>query len=819
MKKFSFLFSLLIVSLIIFSLFTFQFTSVYAQESEIIYVAFIWNQHQPLYKDNLTGQYRLPWVRFHAAKDYYQMAAILEKYPLVHQTFNLTPSLLVQILDYTEGSEDYYQIISYKKSSQLEMHEKKFIEDNFFQCTIPWREKVNPQFENYKRLRLKIGEKEKLTDQDYLDIVCFYNLAWIDPEIIEKDEKLLKIYNKGGDFTDSDRLYILKVQKDIIEKVIPVHKRLQDKGQIEIISTPFYHPILPLLIDTDFAKRCNEFISMPAARFSYPEDATVQVEKAVKLNEELFGSHLSGLWPSEQAVCPEMIPILAEAGINWIVTDEVMLEKSLGIDLRDEKNNLIHPEILYKPYQVVYNGKKVYAVFRDKEISDRMCVQYGQMDGKGAAQDLLKRIKDASGSLKKNKGPHLITIALDGENAWENYPDDKRTFLNEFYRLVSGEKSIKLVTVKEYLNKFSPEEKIENFATGSWNNSSLERWIGSPAKNKAWDLLAMTRKDLTLALLKNKYSSFEIDKAKESLYMAEGSDWCWWFDSMPYSQSKQFDELLRLHLKNVYKALNLSVPNVLDSPILDEFVKAPEIKAAGKAVFFLNDDPEDELIKGLYKYPTDGSFYPYKDYFELKKYEIFDEGEKYIFRITVGKIYNIWNAPLGFSHQLVNIYISTGSDSGKTASFKPGPNITFDPSHPWNFYIRACGWKENCLLYRLNGNSNNMTLQNLSKYLEVTSDAKDNTITIAVDKGAFPKSGIQWHYVILAAYESTAGYDFYRLVNPKVSGWFFGGGKTNSPFILDYLSPQGRDEFKMLTDYEAKEAGRSIVLYPVEVKL
>ena len=788
-----------------------SFTLSFAKDDDTIYVAFIWNQHQPLYKDNITGEYFLPWVRFHAAKDYYQMAKLVENYPAIHQTFNLTPSLLIQIQDYVNGSKDYYQKISLMNPKNMTEKEKKFIENNFFQSTIPWRESVKPQFENYKKLRIKIGNKEKLTDQDYNDIICFFNLSWIDYEIIDNDKKLREIFNKDGNFTNDDRLYILKMQDEITKKVIPIHRKLQDEGRIEVILTPFYHPILPLLIDTDIARRCNPEITLPDIRFRYPKDAYMQVKKAVDLNKELFGCGLNGMWPSEQAVCPEIIPIMKKNGINWIVTDETMLEKTFNIPLRDEKKNLLHPELLYKPYVAEYKGSKVYVVFRDKEMSDRMCVIYGQMDGKDSAKDFLNRIKSAKESLKKYKGPHLITIALDGENAWENYPDDKRTFFNEFYKMVSKEKKIKLVTPKEYFEKFHPKDKIMELATGSWNNGSLERWIGSPNKNKGWDLTALTRKDLENFISSKKYSKKQISDAFESMYMAEGSDYCWWFDSMPYSQSKQFDDLLRMHLKNVYIALGEKYPEYLDMPILEEVTKLPEIQVPDKPVFTYNDNPDDELVCSAYEYPTEGCFYPHKGYFEINKYEVFETPQKYIFQLTLGTIYNIWNAPLGFSHQIVNIYISTGEAKGRINTYKTGANVTFDPKHPWNYFIKVTGWPQNNLFIKSNGD-------NFTKQMEVTSDSKNKTITIAIDKKTIPEDLPQWQYVMVGGFESTAGYDNYRMVNSKVTGWFFGKGKTNCPYVLDYLSPKEKNKKEILTDFQEKENGKQVVLYPIKIK-
>ncbi|MFH0803366.1 MAG: glycoside hydrolase family 57 protein [bacterium] len=549
-----------------------------------LYIAFIWNQHQPSYKDSITGRYTQPWVRLHCVKDYYPMAAILGEYPLLHQTFNLTPSLVLQIEDYVRGARDEHFLLSRKNPEALSTGEKKFLLQNFFAIPRVAREGSQPAFVRLMELKEKAETSPaKFTAADFMDLQILFNLAWIDTTLFNGDEALQALLAKGKGYTEAEKARVLEKHLDIMKKTLALHRELAEKGQIELVTTPFYHPILPLLIDTDSARRECPAVPLPAARFAHPEDARIQVERAVVFHHRVFGEDPAGMWPSEQAVSPGIIPLLADQGIQWAVTDEQILGQSLEISLRGASRppkkqdqvyvtgnagpTLKEPDVLYRPYRAVSGKSSLAFLFRDQFLSDLIGFEYSKHSGQEAAGDLLERLRAARAAMKGDKGPHLVTIALDGENCWEHYPEDKEVFLRTLYGEISKDGGFRLVTAKEYLDKFQPEDEIEHLATGSWVSGNLLRWIGSPGKNRAWELLALVRKALP-GLCRGVGDKKKIRDAWEALYTAEGSDYAWWFDTMEYAYSTKFDDLYRLHLRNVYRSLGKEPPQILSEPIL-----------------------------------------------------------------------------------------------------------------------------------------------------------------------------------------------------------------------------------------------------------
>jgi alpha-amylase/alpha-mannosidase (GH57 family) len=544
---------------------------------EPLYVAFIWNQHQPLYKDPLKGEYQLPWVRLHGSKDYYQMAAYLKTYPNIHQTFNLTPSLILQIQDYAQGAQDQYRKLSGIEPKKLQNEDKNFILKHFF--SVPRAAKTGRILE----LENQVTTHQELNPQELLDLQLLFNLAWIDPSLIKADARLSALKRRDRNFNLKNKNYVLDYQAKIMQAILSLHKTLARKGKLELIITPYYHPILPLLINSQCALRCTPEAPMPNVIFAHPEDAVAQVQKAQKQHRDVFGTTAKGLWPSEEAVSEETIPLLARQNLSWIVTDESILSKTLQVPLRGKtrvptkeessrlyvtgtaSSELLHPEILYQPYKVTIQNQSLTVLFRDEYLSDLIGFEYSKYTGEKAAQDLLARLHHIKETLKGSQ-PHLVTLALDGENAWEFYPEEKEVFFKTLYENLNHNPEIKLVTVSEYLKAHPPVNTLTHLATGSWNMGNLERWIGSPSKNKVWELLTEVRK--TLITEQNKVDSTNKNKAWEAFYAAEGSDFPWWLDSQPYEQAEPFDELFRLHLSNVYKFMKLEVPAFLKESIL-----------------------------------------------------------------------------------------------------------------------------------------------------------------------------------------------------------------------------------------------------------
>jgi len=561
------------------------------KKQDRLYVTFIWNQHQPMYKDPYTGTYKLPWVRLHGVKSYYPMVAFLGDYENIRGVFNLTPSLLQQVRDYERGMRDEYFLISEKPAEKLTNEDKQFVIKNFFVYPKMARIGKQPAFKRLRQLKRKSkkGIKE-FTDNDWRDIQLLHNLAWINPVLRDGDKKLFAITQKSGNYTENEKKYVLDYHIKIMNKIIPCHKNMQKKNKAEIITTPYYHPILPLLIDNYAAKRCTPEMKLPEKRFQHPEDARYHVKKALQQYKDLYGRSTTGMWPAEQAVSLEIIPILSKEKIKWIVTDESILGKSLNMKLRDDSKktekkktkdeiyvtgnaseNLMRPDILYRPWQVNTPEGDLVVFFRDQFLSDKVGFAYSNDGGENGAKDLISRLEGIKTSLKEKRGPFIVTIALDGENCWENYPDDSRTFFRTLYGQLDKRDDIVLTTPRDFLKMMKKKREhipsLKTLATGSWNDGNLDRWIGSPSKNKAWDYLYMVREDLVKNQDKTK-SDEKKSAAWESLYIAEGSDYAWWFDSMGYYSAKHFDELYRLHLRNVYLNLGIKPPGYLNKMII-----------------------------------------------------------------------------------------------------------------------------------------------------------------------------------------------------------------------------------------------------------
>jgi alpha-amylase/alpha-mannosidase (GH57 family) len=542
-----------------------------------LYIAFVWHMHQPYYRDDTTGSSILPWVRMHGIKDYYDMPALLADFPDIHQTFNLVPSLLKQIQDYVENdATDKSLALTLKPASELDQEDKMYLLRNFFMAN--WDTMIKPYpvyWQLLDRRGYSVSPNDLLnavryyTTRDYLDLQVWFNLTWFDPLFKNNDPFLKGLVKKGSGFTENEKALLVRKQREVMALIIPEYKRLAEIGRVELTTTPFYHPILPLLYDTDLAKAAIPDIHLPAKRFSHPEDAKVQIDRAMAYHEKLFGSRASGMWPSEGSVAEEIVPLIADAGIQWIGSDEGVLARSLGIHIdRDFAGVMKNPEVLYKPYRVGKGDKRLSMVFRDHTLSDLIGFVYTKWDYKNAVHDLIDRLHRVRRGL--SGGPHLVSIILDGENAWEYYQNDGRDFFLYLYERLSGEQGLRCVTVGEFLKANPAQTDIEHLHAGSWINSNYRIWIGHEEDNRAWDLLTQTREALTEYVSQNGDAD-KAAKAWEEIYIAEGSDWCWWYGDDHFSENdEEFDLLYRTHLMNVYRIIGLDVPDELQISILRE---------------------------------------------------------------------------------------------------------------------------------------------------------------------------------------------------------------------------------------------------------
>ena len=552
--------------------------------SHPLYVAFIWHQHQPLYKSreadsDAWGQYRLPWVRLHGTKDYLDLILLLERYPKLHQTVNLVPSLILQLEDYAEGEAiDPYLALALTPASNLKLKDKQYIIQHFFDGYYHTLIEPHPRYAELYHQKQDKGFAwclENWTLQDYSDLLAWHNLAWFDP-LFWDDAEIAQWLKQGKNFTLSDRQRIYSKQREIIRQIIPQHKKMQDSGQLEIMTAPYTHPILPLLADTNAGLIAVPNMILPQQRFQWIEDIPRHLSIAWEMYCDRFECEPSGLWPSEQSVSPTILPHISKQGFKWICSDEAVLGNSIQhVFHRDEAGNVNEPELLYRPYRLSTEEGDLAIVFRDHRLSDLIGFTYSGMTPRKAAADLIGHLEAIARSLKSHQEnpnialqePWLVTIALDGENCWEYYPQDGMPFLEALYEKLSRDEDIKLVTVNEFIQQFPPRETIAavQLHSGSWVDGSFTTWIGDPVKNRAWDLLTAARETLA----KHPEATEETNpEAWEALYAAEGSDWFWWFgEGHSSNQDAMFDRLFREHLCAIYHALNEPIPQELYYPI------------------------------------------------------------------------------------------------------------------------------------------------------------------------------------------------------------------------------------------------------------
>ncbi len=541
----------------------------------MISVLVLWHQHQPFYKDLITGEYRLPWTRMHGLKDYYGMAAMLEEVPEARVTINLVPSLVKQILEYASGeARDPVMQVAFKTADALTRDERIFALTWLFQANY---EHLIARYPRYKQLHgifAGAGAQPEralalFTTQDIADLQVLSQLAWVDEIYQQNDPVIRALAAKERGFTRDDQVSLWNKQQELLGKILKAHREAQDRGQAELTTSPFYHPILPLICDTDSNSESHPGASLPR-RFHHPDDARMHLDRAVKLHEEVFGVRPLGLWPSEGSVSDQALALAAEAGFRWAATDEGVLGRSLRLGFaRDSHGVPEDASRLYAGYDLATAGGPMRLFFRDHQFSDLVGFVYSKMDPHDAARDIVARIERAAASGGEDA---LVPVILDGENAWEYYSESGREFLRSFYRAVTRHPRMQMVTGSGAA-ALPARGTLTHIVPGSWINANFDIWIGSPDDHRAWNLLSDARDFYESRISEERegrreFSDTQRELAMEELLIAEGSDWCWWYGPEHHSHNDaDFDRLYRSHLSNVYRALGEPAPLELAAPL------------------------------------------------------------------------------------------------------------------------------------------------------------------------------------------------------------------------------------------------------------
>ena len=531
--------------------------------------------HQPQYRDPATGEYLLPWTRLHALKDYWGMVRAIEEFPRVHTTFNFVPLLAAQIEEYASGKfkEPWFEI-AFTPAGDLTVEQKREVLDRAFQVNENFLQRW-PRYGELHEQR-KLGGVEAsvahFSARDWRDLQVLSQLAWMDEEYLAKDPVVSAISAKGRSFTENDKTALRQKQNALLNAVLPEYRRAAERGQIEISTTPYYHPILPLLCDSDIARVSNSHTPLPNPAFRYPQDAREQLVRAHAFHERVFGSPPMGLWPSEGSVSDQSLEIAMQLGFKWFATDEGVLGRTRNIGFsRDAGGYPENGPELYTPWRLARGNREMTGFFRDHYLSDLVGFVYSRMDAKAAAEDLHWRIRTI-GDREPPGRTATVSLILDGENAWEYYPGNGREFLREFYRRIENDPEIRALTASEAVEAVPQRPVLQGIFPASWISANFDVWIGHAEDVRAWDLLRDARDAYALAATREARGSAahraELARAYESVLAAEGSDWTWWYGPEHASANDaEFDALFRKHLTEIYAALGEQAPDGLAHPI------------------------------------------------------------------------------------------------------------------------------------------------------------------------------------------------------------------------------------------------------------
>jgi alpha-amylase/alpha-mannosidase (GH57 family) len=555
------------------------------ERDESFQLMLLWHQHQPFYPKNDDGVVTRPWVRVHATKDYVDMATVLEQYPDVHATFNLTPVLLLQLEELQQGVRDLYWVHTEVPADELTEDQQRFLLERFFDINGKIVQRF-PRYQELADLRNASGgpqaDPSVYSEDDYRDLQVLFNLGWTDPDFLA-EEPLASLVDKGRGFSEEDKAVLLAEHDRIVGEVFEVHTRMWDAGQIEVITTPLAHPILPLIVDSNDARVGDPTATMPRGQFRQPLDAVEQVSRGLDTAERLLGQRPVGMWPGEGAVSQLAASVMSGAGVEWIATGEPVLAASLGLGGFARAQNGVPDDAdsLYRPWSATFaRNPDLPIFFRDLRISDLVGFEYSGMSGQAAAQDFMNRlanIKEALGEPPSPDQPWVVSVILDGENAWENYDNDGKEFFHALYSMLSEADWLTTTTPSDYLSTYAaPQALPGDVFPASWFQPNYATWIGEEEEATAWEYLIAARQDLTDAERSGDYSDEQLEAAFEAMLFAEGSDWFWWYGSDQSSgDDGYFDTAYRAWLTRMYEALGQDVPAYVDIPIIPQFPAGP----------------------------------------------------------------------------------------------------------------------------------------------------------------------------------------------------------------------------------------------------
>ena len=655
-----------------------------------VYLTIVWHQHQPSYLDPVADELIGPWVRKHATKDYYDMASMLEAYPDVRVNMNITPVMMIQLLDYyVERLGPFVDVDNDTIDEAAFLAEWAGRTDPWIDLLLedtptpdgatekqlgliykdPWAcvstsDQIMMHFPQYVELREK--NPALLTQEDFRRLKILFEIAWIDPDFLDAPVELpdgtvvditdaidktfgldpdgdqMSIYTVT-DFSEEFANRLVAIEYKIMANIVGIHKKLMFdpatmEGQIEITTTPFYHPILPLIYNTNLAQAGQPYDNLPSPAFSYPDDAYAHVLKAKAYHKSIWGIDPKGMWCGEGSVAEETVEIMVDADLLWTATDYAVLDRSNAVGGGDKT-----PYIPYKIDSDKQEGNagttddEMAIIFRDTALSNKVGFTFQMLKGEVAASEF---IKDVSSHAPNFGGKdRVVVVVLDGENAWESYKKDLdgKSFFYAVYQMLSesyqlGE--IVTVTMSEYIlgnpergipsHPVTEQKELEPLYPGSWIDGTFAIWIGESEENQGWEYLLTARKALEMSGLAQPNPTapepedkngleYAIWKAYDEIYAAEGSDWFWWYGAdmtSPANDDTPFDKAFRTHLHAMYSYANEALA-LKGEPPIDEPDFAPIVQKKAQAMEGPFGDPP--VLDGVFtpnegEWDTDGGF-------------------------------------------------------------------------------------------------------------------------------------------------------------------------------------------------------------------
>ena len=535
-------------------------------------VVFCWHMHQPDYRDHISNEFQQPWVYLHGIKDYIDMAAHLEAVPAARAVVNFSPILLDQLLEYEFQLKGYLQDDQPIRDPLLaSLDNPVFPSDNEHRvsivkaCLRSNQIRVINRFEPYKRLvelaNLIIKDysySSYLSNQFLADLVTWYHLAWLGETVRRTDDRIKKLIEQGAGFTLHQRRLLLQIISELISGIKSRYSELANRGQVELAMSPYAHPMVPLLLHFSDARPAIRDITLPALE-NYPggeERSNWHLYRGIETFEKYFGHRPSGCWPSEGGLSSAAMQVIAGAGFRWIATGENVLRNSINSSTPATPVDSIFRSFVLK-------GTDIKLFARDDTLSDLIGFTYADWHADDAVADLIKRLEVIAEN-HKDDNHCVVSIIMDGENAWEYFPENGYYFISALYQRLSEHPDLKLTTYSELQE--DPSVELQTIIPGSWVFGTFSTWIGDEDKNRAWDILG----DVKRVYDKNRdrFEGRHLLEIDRQLAVCEGSDWFWWFgDYNPASTVSDFDRLYRTHVANLYHMLGVEPPQYLSQTI------------------------------------------------------------------------------------------------------------------------------------------------------------------------------------------------------------------------------------------------------------